>query len=101
MDFSPSPEVATLRERVLDFIDEYVYPVERELLEASDADVSPGVPYPASLVAIRERAREAGLWNLFMPDARFGPGLRNWEYGLLCEEMGRNPAVIPAVFNCA
>src|SRR5262249_9117639 len=39
MDFNPSPEVAKLRERVLDFIDEEIYPQEREIMEALDAEV--------------------------------------------------------------
>ncbi len=101
MDFEPTPEVAALRERLLDFMDAEIYPVEQELFEALDAEVGPGVPYPANLTAIRERAREQGLWNLFMPDERFGPGLKNWEYGLLCEEMGRSPLPAPMAFNCA
>jgi acyl-CoA dehydrogenase len=101
MDFNPSPEVAELRERVLDFMDEEIYPQERELMEALDAEVAPGVPYPQNLIAVREKARDDGLWNLFMPDERFGPGLKNWEYGLLCEEMGRSPMAAPMAFNCA
>jgi acyl-CoA dehydrogenase len=101
MDFTPSPEVATLRERVLDFMDEHVYPAEREIMEALDDEVGPGVPYPANLTAIRAKAREDGLWNLFMPDRRFGPGLANWEYGLLCEEMGRSPIAASMAFNCS
>jgi acyl-CoA dehydrogenase len=101
MDFNPSPEVASLRERVLDFMDEQIYPQERELMEALDAEVRPGVPYPENLVAVREKAKSEGLWNLFMPDERFGPGLKNWEYGLLCEEMGRSPMAAPMAFNCA
>jgi len=101
MDFNPSPEVAELRERVLDFMDEQVYPQERELMEALDAEVAPGVPYPQNLVDVREKAKSEGLWNLFMPDERFGPGLKNWEYGLLCEEMGRSPMAAPMAFNCA
>ncbi|MFL5833707.1 MAG: acyl-CoA dehydrogenase family protein [Solirubrobacterales bacterium] len=101
MDFNPSPEVAELRERVLDFIDEEIYPQERDLMEALDAEVAPGVPYPQNLIAVREKARNDGLWNLFMPDERFGPGLKNWEYGLLCEEMGRSPMAAPMAFNCA
>jgi len=101
MDFNPSPEVAELRERVLDFMDEQIYPQERELMEALDAEVGPGVPYPENLVAVREKAKSEGLWNLFMPDERFGPGLKNWEYGLLCEEMGRSPMAAPMAFNCS
>jgi acyl-CoA dehydrogenase len=101
MDFTPSPEVASLRERVLDFMDAEVYPQERELMEALDAEVQTGVPYPQNLVAVREKAQSDGLWNLFMPDERFGPGLKNWEYGLLCEEMGRSPMAAPMAFNCS
>ena len=101
MDFNPSPEVAGLRERVLDFMDAEIYPREREIMEALDAEVAPGVPYPANLTAVREKAKGEGLWNLFMPDERFGPGLKNWEYGLLCEEMGRSPMAAPMAFNCS
>jgi acyl-CoA dehydrogenase len=101
MDFKPSPEVAELRERVLDFMDDEIYPQEREVMEALDAEVAPGVPYPQNLSAIREKAKGEGLWNLFMPDERFGPGLKNWEYGLLCEEMGRSPMAAPMAFNCS
>jgi acyl-CoA dehydrogenase len=101
MDFSPSPEVAKLRERVLDFMEDEIYPVERELMAALDEEVGPGVPYPANLSAIRDKAKGEGLWNLFMPDERFGPGLTNWEYGLLCEEMGRSPMAAPMAFNCS
>jgi acyl-CoA dehydrogenase len=101
MDFNPSPEVASLRERVLDFMDEEIYPQEREIMEALDEEVATGVPYPERLVAVREKAKSDGLWNLFMPDERFGPGLKNWEYGLLCEEMGRSPMAAPMAFNCS
>jgi acyl-CoA dehydrogenase len=101
MDFTPSPEVASLRERVLDFMDAEIYPVERELMEALDDEVGPGTAYPRALVEIREKAKGEGLWNLFMPDERFGPGLKNWEYGLLCEEMGRSPVAASMAFNCA
>src|ERR1700761_3402022 len=101
MDFEPTREVNSLRERILDFMDAEIYPAERELMEALDDEVGPGTPYPANLVAVREKAKAAGLWNLFMPDERFGPGLKNWEYGLLCEEMGRSPIVASMAFNCS
>src|SRR2546423_3914493 len=82
-------------------MDEHVYPVEEEAHRALDDEVAPGVPYPQVLVDLRERARSEGLWNLFLPDERFGPGLTNWEYGMLCEQMGRSPAIAPMAFNCS
>jgi acyl-CoA dehydrogenase len=100
MDFSPSPRVEELRGRIDAFLDEHLYPVELEALRALDEEVGPGVAYPAILVELRERARADGLWNLFMPDEEHGAGLTNWEYGMLCEAMGRS-LVAPMVFNCS
>src|ERR687885_1115972 len=100
MDFAPSDRVAGLLERVREFMEEHVDPVELEAVRALDDEVRPGVPYPEILVELRERAKGEGLWNLFMPDERYGPGLTNWEYGMLCEAMGRS-LVAPMVFNCS
>src|SRR6266513_2735797 len=101
MNFEVPPRVEQLRDRVRAFMAEHVYPVELEAMRALDAEVGPGTPYPEILVEIRARAREEGLWNLFMPGERYGAGLGNWEYGVLCEEMGRSPAVAPMAFNCS
>ena len=101
MDFEAGPEITALRDRVRAFLDEHVYPRESELLEALDAEVGPGVPYPEELVGIREKARAEGLWNMFMADDEYGIGLTNWEYSLICEETGRSPGVAPMAFNCA
>src|SRR4051794_40569112 len=99
MDFEIGGRVEELRDRVRAFMDEHVYPLELEVMRALDEEVAPGKPYPDVLVEIRATARNEGLWNLFMPDERYGAGLGNWEYGLLCEEMGRSPAVAPMAFN--
>ncbi len=103
MDFDLSPRVTELRDRVREFMDEHVYPNEAEALRALDEEVTveSGRAYPQILVEIRERARAEGLWNLFMPDDEHGAGLTNWEYGVLCEEMGRSPAIAPMAFNCS
>src|SRR4051794_14938095 len=101
MDFKPSPEVDSLLERIEAFMDEHCYPVEAEAMRAIDEEVKPGVPYPQILVEIRAQAKEQGLWNLFLADSEFGAGLANWEYGILCEQMGRSPVVAPMAFNCA
>ncbi len=99
MDFTPSPRVEALRRRIVEFMERHVYPVEAQALEEARL-VRQGVPYPPTLVALRAKAKAEGLWNLFLPDAEHGAGLANWEYGILCEEMGRS-LLAPAVFNCA
>ena len=100
MDFAPSDRAAELQERIRAFIDEHVLPVEHAAIEQLDARVGPGVAYPELLVELRERARSEGLWNLFLADGEHGAGLTNWEYGLLCEQMGRSPVAAMA-FNCS
>jgi acyl-CoA dehydrogenase len=102
MDFTPTPQVESLLERIREFNEEHVYPVEMEVLRALDEEVTvdSGIAYPAGLVELRERAKADGLWNLFMPDDRYGAGLTNWEYGMLCEEMGRS-LLSPLVYNCS
>jgi len=102
MDFELSPRVIELRDRVREFMDEHVYPNEAEALRALDEEVTvtSGLAYPDILVEIRDRARSEGLWNLFMPDEEVGVGLTNWEYGMLCEVMGRS-LVSSMVFNCS
>ena len=84
-------------------MDEHVYPNEFEALRALDEEVTveSGRAYPVILEEIRERAKSEGLWNFFMADSEHGVGLTNWEYGVLCEEMGRSPAIAPMEFNCA
>jgi acyl-CoA dehydrogenase len=100
MDFQVDEEILELRDRVRAFMGEHIFPREAELHEALDLEVGPGVPYPAELVEIRSRAKSEGLWNLFMPGEEYGAGLNNWQYAILCEEMGRSPAVAPMAFNC-
>jgi acyl-CoA dehydrogenase len=102
MDFTPTPQVESLLERIKDFNEEHVYPAEMELLKAIDEEVTveSGRAYPEGLVELRDRAKAEGLWNLFMPDERYGAGLTNWEYGMLCEEMGRS-LISPMVYNCS
>jgi acyl-CoA dehydrogenase len=101
MDFELSSRVQELRERIRAFLDEHMYPREAEILAAVDSEVGPGVAYPEVLVELRDRARREGLWNLFMPGEGDGCRLSNVEYGVLCEEMGRSPALAPMIFNCA
>jgi len=89
-----------LRARVGAFVEREVVPIESELMRALDDEVAAGVPYPRMLDALRARAREDGLWNLFLGDREHGAGLGHSEYAPLCELMGRSP-VAPMAFNCA
>jgi acyl-CoA dehydrogenase len=99
MDGAFSDKVERLRERVLSFMDEHVYPNEKvyhdQLEDAGDRWTNPAV-----MEDMKAAAREAGLWNLFLPESEFGAGLTNEEYAPLCEIMGRSP-IAPEAFNCS
>jgi acyl-CoA dehydrogenase len=100
VEFGLSDRVLALREELRAFIDERVLSREAELARAIDEEVGPGVAYPEAIRELRARAREAGLWNLWLANHHDGPGLTNVDYGVLCEEMGRS-TVAPAIFNCS
>ena len=52
------------------------------------------------LDGLKNEAREAGLWNFFLPESQGGAGVTNLEYAHLAEVMARNP-IASEVFNCA
>ena len=100
MEFEFSPKVQGLREQLLAFMDEHIYPNEA-LFEEQVGEGDRWDP-PAILEDLKEEARKQGLWNLFLP-VTYGdlsPGLTNLEYAPLAEIMGR---VLWAseVFNCS
>jgi acyl-CoA dehydrogenase len=99
MDFAYSEKVEALRAQLLAFMDEHVYPNERTYVEQHEAQDDRWLTPPV-LGELKAKAREAGIWNLFLPDSEFGAGLSNLEYAPLCEIMGRSP-IAPEVFNCA
>jgi len=49
---------------------------------------------------LKAKAKEAGLWNFFLPESQGGAGVSNLEYAHLAEVMARNP-IASEVFNCA
>jgi len=103
MNFDYSPKVAQMRERLLAFFDEHIYPNERRYLEEVEANRRAGNPWQATKVIeeLKPKARAAGLWNLFLPRSERAPeGLSNLEYAPLCEIMGR-VFWAPEVFNCS
>ncbi len=99
MDFTYTQKVEDYRARLGAFMDEIVYPNERTFYEQHAAGADHWA-VPPVMEEMKDQARTAGLWNLFMPGEEHGAGLTNLEYAPLCEIMGRSP-IAPEVFNCS
>lgn len=84
--------------RVSDFVRTEIEPVEAEYHRALLASENPWTVLPV-VEELKAKARDQGLWNLFLPDTELGAGLSNVEYAPLAEQMGRSP-IAPEVFNC-
>ena len=99
MNFEPSEKTQQLIIQIERFMDEHIYPAERVAQEQVEDSGDPHHA-PEIVEELKAKARGLGLWNLFLPDERYGAGLTNLEYAPLCELMGRSP-IAPRVFNCA
>ncbi|MEL4177288.1 acyl-CoA dehydrogenase family protein [Roseateles sp. PN1] len=103
MNFDYSPKVQEMQARLLAFFDAHIYPNERRFLEEVEANRRAGDAWvPTRLIEeLKPLARQAGLWNLFLPKSTRAPeGLSNLEYAPLCEIMGR-VSWAAEVFNCS
>jgi len=87
-----------LHRQLSEFMDEHIYPNETPIKK----ELSTGERWqPTEIVeGLKIKAREVGLWNLFLPESELGAGLSNYDYAPLCEVMGRSPYA-PEVFNCS
>lgn len=95
---------ATTREwlaRLEDFMDAHLYPIETEVNRFYQDPANAWEVWPG-LEALKEKAKAAGLWNLFLPKSygELSPGLTNLEYASLAERMGRL-RFASEVFNCS
>jgi acyl-CoA dehydrogenase len=99
MDFEPSQRCSEFKERLTSFMDEHVYPAEeiyeRQLRESGDPHHQPAI-----MEELKASAREAGLWNMFLPDPDYGAGLSNSDYAPLAEVLGRSQIASEAC-NCS
>jgi acyl-CoA dehydrogenase len=103
VDFGYDARTLDLRDRLLAFMDEHVYPAEpvfREQATRSQWE------RPPVIEELKAEARKRGLWNLFLPKAVAGPGvprppLTNTQYAPLAEITGHSPALAPEALNCA
>ena len=100
MDFGFDERTAELHDKLNDFMDEFVYPAERVFTEQVAVLENPW-SRPPIVEELKQAARERGLWNLFLPDDRFGAGLTNLQYAPLAEVTGRSPHLAPEALNCA
>jgi acyl-CoA dehydrogenase len=98
MNFEPSERARDYHQRVTSFMDEHIYPNEQTFYDQLNTGERWAV-VPV-IEELKERARAAGLWNLFLPDSKNGSGLTNLEYAPLCEIMGR-VLFAPEAFNCS
>jgi acyl-CoA dehydrogenase len=91
--------VEALAARLGAFMNDVVYPNEKTYRDQHRAGPDRWRTPPV-MEEMKEAARKAGLWNLFLPDSTRGAGLSNRDYAPLCEIMGRSP-IAPEVFNCS
>jgi len=94
-----SDKQLALQARLSAFMDAHVYPAEAVYYQQLE-DGKSRWQLPAVMDELKSRARETGLWNLFLPDSDLGAGLSNLDYAPLAEIMGRSP-IGPEVFNCS
>lgn len=103
MDFQPSERAAQTAQRVRSFIDTHIAPIEAEhwsgILQRRHGGDWTEWQIPPRVEALKAKAREEGLWNLFLPDAELGAGLSVLDYAFSAEQTGRS-MMAPEIFNC-
>lgn len=99
MNFEYTEKSKALQQRVDEFMQKYIFPIEKEYAEFTENNLWQHYP---GLEGLKDLAKEAGLWNLFLPEeyGAFSPGLTNLEYAPLAELMGR-VLWSSQVFNCS
>jgi acyl-CoA dehydrogenase len=99
MEFEYSDKVKDLIVRLEAFMEEHVLPREQEFLDHLETTDNRWGAHPI-IEELKPLAKEAGLWNLFLPDPVHGAGLNNLEYAPLAEMMGRC-MWSSEIFNCS
>jgi acyl-CoA dehydrogenase len=101
MNFEHAEKVQALIAQLKAFMDEHIYPNEAGYYDFVHDPARLWQEWP-TMEPLKAKAREAGLWNLFLPHeyGEFSPGLTNLEYAPLAEIMGRVPWS-SQVFNCS
>jgi acyl-CoA dehydrogenase len=100
VEFEYSEKTRYALSKLEKFMDEHVYPNEETYHRQHESFGSDRWRIPPIIEELKRKAREAGLWNLFLPESQLGAGYTNLEYAPLCEVMGR-VGFASEVFNCA
>lgn len=102
MDLGLSEELVEVRDKIQNFVDELVAPVELEYHnEVSVGDRWSHTPRQDEILQnLKDEARKLGLWNFFLPESQGGAGISNLHYAHLAEIMGRSRLASEA-FNCS
>ena len=103
MDFTHSERSTRLQAATREFLDEHVYPAEAEYADQVARLRAQGSPFrtPEVIEQLKGVARKQGLWNLFLPDERYGAGLSVLDYAPIAELTGRSMDIAPEALNCA
>ncbi len=101
--FELSKKAQDFAERTRKFILEEIEPVEAKFWEEVH-ELNPDGnwkkwQWPDLLETLKSKAKQAGLWNMFLPDEKLGAGLSVQEYAHIAELTGRS-LLAPTVFNC-
>ena len=97
--FELSDKAKKLQAELTEFMNAYIYPNEEKHHHQVATAENRWAPVPI-IEELKDKAKAAGLWNLFLPESDLGAGLTNFEYAHLCEIMGRSE-MAPEVFNCS
>ena len=101
MNFEYSEKSKELQQRLISFIEAHIVPIESEYITFQSDTKNNWTRFP-KLEMLKQKAKDAGLWNLFLPKeyGNLSPGLSNLEYAPLAEIMGRK-IWVSEIFNCA
>src|SRR6266853_5574536 len=101
MDFALDEKTVEMRERLLAFMQDFVYPAEGTFRDQAERAESRW-DTPPVIEELKAEARAQGLWNLFLPATHaHGAGLTNLQYAPLAEITGRSSAIAPEALNCS
>ncbi len=102
MNLGLSEEMVEIREKIRDFVENEVEPVEAEYYrEVAVGDRWSHTPRQDEILdALKDKARAMGMWNFFLPESQGGAGISNLEYAHLAEIMGRSRLASES-FNCS